>query len=94
MYLKPLKHFLRPTVYDLQSQAADIQQPIIAHPLSRTRQTAASRHARWTVYITFLRTATVFVLLSAGVLHSCGHVVGGLHIWRTSHPETPLPWKI
>lgn len=36
----------------------------------------------------------VCCLLSAGVLHGGGHVVGGLHIWRTSHPETSLPWKI
>lgn len=42
----------------------------------------------------FLRTATVFVLLSAGVLHSCGHVVSGLHIWWAPHPETSFPWKI
>lgn len=50
------------------------------HPVLLTRQT--------------LPTDTVFVLLSAGVLHSGGHVVGGLHIWRASHPETSLPWKI
>jgi len=42
----------------------------------------------------FLRTATVFVRVSAGVLHSCGHVVGGLHIWRAPHPEASFPWKI
>lgn len=76
----PLKHCLSFTVYDLHSQTAAVQQPIRAHPLSHTRR-LQRRSVPGRLSTLFLRTTTVFVLLSAGVLHSCGHVVSGLHIW-------------
>lgn len=80
-------------MYDLHSEAAGLQLPS-EHIHFHTRDRRMQKRARQTVYFVFLRTATVFVLLSAGVLHSCGHVVSGLHIWRAPHPETSLPWKI
>lgn len=82
------------TVDESQSQKAESQQPVATHPLPHTRQTQTEIRARKTVYLMFPQTANVFGLLSTGVLHSCGHVVSGLHIWRAPHPETSLPWKI
>lgn len=68
---------------------ADTWQPVRANPFTNSLQFWKVKG--WSAVL-FLIALVYF--LSTGILHSCGHVVSGLHIWRASHPETTFPWKI